>query len=461
MRMFDTNTLKRIHIGTDVLLVSIAWVAAYWLRFGLSNTLGYPINSFDNYRTALPMVVTTWIVSCWIFGIYRSARMTTLIDHIQDLFKGIFLGLLVISAIGFFVKEAEFGRLVVLLSAGISLLLQGASRIIFYRINQKLQRSGQADVPALILGTGTSGIRLLQKLQDHPEIGYRVVGFLSEDPDETEKDVANRPVLGGIDDLHRVAVEHEIEEVFVAVPSLGHTRMLAMVLDMEDLGLSFRVVTNLFEVLTAGTPVDLVDDLPLVRLGRPRVHFLYEPMKRLIDLALGGTALILTAPVIAVCAACIRIGSPGRAIFSQMRVGAGGVPFTMYKLRTMREDVDPYEEAPTSNDDPRLSRFGHFLRRTSIDEFPQLINVLLGQMSLVGPRPEMPFIVEDYDDWERRRLSVKPGMTGLWQILGRKDLPMQTNLQYDFYYIRNRSLLFDLSILVRTIGAVLTRKGAF
>ncbi|MBW2274165.1 MAG: sugar transferase [Deltaproteobacteria bacterium] len=462
MSRLDAKALRRIHLGTDVLLVSLGWFAAYGLRDALTPVLDKPLNSFESYSIALPGVVIPWILSCWVFGIYRSARMSTLIDHLQDLFKGVFLGLIAISAIGFFFKELDFGRLVVLFTAAINLMLQGASRIAFYRIGRRLHRSGQADVRALILGSGVGGIRLLQKLQDHPEIGYRVVGFLDEEQsDEEKREVANRPVLGCIDDLRRVTVEHEIEEVFVAMPSMGHSRMLAMVLDCEDLGLVFRVVTNLFEVLTAGTPVELVDDLPLVRLGRDRVAPVYAPVKRVLDLLGASLALAVSAPLLLACALRIRLESPGAAIFCQTRIGEAGRPFTMYKLRTMPADAAPYAKAPVANDDPRVTPFGLWLRRTSIDELPQLVNVIKGNMSLVGPRPEMPFIVDEYDEWQRRRLSVKPGVTGLWQILGRKDLPMQENLQYDFYYIRNRSLLLDLSILVRTFGVVLTKKGAF
>ncbi len=461
MHKFDSHALRRIHIATDVILVSCAWIGAYWLRQALSGVFGKPLNPFDSYWVGLPGIVIPWITSCWLFGIYRSPRMSTLVDHIQNLFKGVFLGLIVISALGFFVREFEFGRMVVLLMAALNLVLQGTSRIVFYRIGRRLQRSGTADVPVLILGTGVNAIRLLQKLQDHPETGYRVIGFLSQSPEEVDDKIAGHPVLGELDALRRITLQEKIEEVFVALPSMSHTRMLAMVLDCEDLGLTFRVVTNLFEVLTAGTQVDLVDDLPVVRLGRPAVHTLYLPAKRMIDLVLGSAALVMSLPLFAYSALRIRLENPGPAIFTQTRIGLGGRPFTLYKFRTMPQEVDPYAKAPNDATDSRLSKFGRWLRRTSIDELPQLINVLRGEMSLVGPRPEMPFIVDRYDEWQRRRLAVKPGMTGLWQILGRKDLPMQENLQYDFYYIRNRSLLFDLSILIRTIGVVLTRKGAF
>jgi lipopolysaccharide/colanic/teichoic acid biosynthesis glycosyltransferase len=236
--------------------------------------------------------------------------------------------------------------------------------------------------------------------------------------------------------------------------------MLSLVLACEDLGVTFRVATNLFEVLTAGTQLDLIDDLPLVRLGLERVHPLYEPCKRVFDLVGASVCLVLVAPLLAWVS--LRLWRSGVSPwFVHERIGRDGRPFRMVKLRTLRADVGAYEEAPRAGDDPRITDYGRWLRATSIDELPQLWNVLRGEMSIVGPRPEMPFVVERYDEWQRRRLTVKPGITGLWQILGRKDLPMHENLQYDFYYIRNRSLALDASILLRTVGAVWSRRGAF
>jgi exopolysaccharide biosynthesis polyprenyl glycosylphosphotransferase len=461
MPKLDLARLRRLHVGVDCALVSAGWIGAYWLRYALSGVLNKPINPFDSYLNALPLIVLPWISICWMFGIYRTARMKTPVDELQALFRGAALGLLVVSAISFFFKEFHFGRFVVLASACLNLLLQGASRAFFHGVERRMRRSGEHDVPAIIVGTGVAAIRVLQKMQDHPEIGYRVVGFLDEGSDRAEKDVAGHPVLGSLGELRRVANEFDVREVFVAAPALGHTRMLSLVLDCEDLGITFRVVTNLFEVLTAGTPLDLVDDLPLVRLGRQETHPLYEPSKRIFDLAGVLAGMLLAGPLMLWCAWRIRRSSPGPALFKQRRVGQGGRPFDMYKFRTMVPDAEPYAVAPRERDDPRVTSYGRWLRATSIDELPQLLNVLKGEMSLVGPRPEMPFIADGYDEWQRRRLVVKPGITGLWQILGRKDLPMHQNLQYDFYYIRNRSLALDVSILIRTIGAVFTRRGAF
>jgi exopolysaccharide biosynthesis polyprenyl glycosylphosphotransferase len=457
----DLSAIRRIHILADTILVSIGWIGAYWLRFVLNDTLGAPINPFDTYFRALPLIVGPWMFSCWLFGIYRSARMTTPVEEFQTLFRGSALGLLVVASISFFFRELHFGRFVVVACVGFNFFLQGVSRIAFHKIEDRMRRSGEHDVSVLIAGTGVSAIRLLQKLQDHPEIGYRVVGFVDDSDEKERKDVANRPVLGHIDDLREIAIDQGVKEVFVAMPSLSHTRMLSIVLDCEDLGMTFRVVTNLFEVLTAGTPIDLVDDLPLVRLGRQRAHSLYEPIKRMVDVIGASIGLILLSPVMLWCARRIVRENPGPATFRQERVGRNGKIFQIQKFRTMYTDVEPYAVAPKDGSDSRVTPFGRFLRITSLDELPQLFNVFKGEMSLVGPRPEMPFIVDTYDEWQRRRLSVKPGITGLWQILGRKDLPMHENLQYDFYYIRNRSLGHDLSILARTFGVVWSRRGAF
>lgn len=461
MTRFDPIALRRLHISVDCGLVALAWLGAYWIRRGLNDVLGTPINSFDAYVEVLPIVVAPWITTCWLFGIYRASRMRTLVDELQTLMRGVALGLLVLASISFFVKELDIGRAVVLASAGLSLVFQGASRIFFYRVGEAMRRRGDHDVATLIVGTGVTAIRLLQKLQDHPEIGYRVVGLIDESGTAEEKDIAGHPVLGTLEDLRRIAREFSVQEIFIAAPGLGHTRMLSLVLECEDLGITFRVVTNLFEVLTAGSPLDLVDDLPVVRLGRQKAHALYEPLKRLMDIGGVVASLLLVGPLMLWCARRIRKESSGPALFVQDRVGRDGRIFKLYKFRTMFADADPYALAPQDKLDSRITPFGRWLRATSIDELPQILNVSRGEMSWVGPRPEMPFIVDTYDEWQRRRLTVKPGITGMWQILGRKDLPLHENLQYDFYYIRNRSLALDLSIIIRTIGAVFARRGAF
>lgn len=188
---------------------------------------------------------------------------------------------------------------------------------------------------------------------------------------------------------------------------------------------------------------------------------LYEGVKRVLDFIFALTGLIIFLPFWILVGLLIRFDSPGKAVFTHTRIGKDGKPFTLYKFRTMYKGVKDEELAPQSPDDKRITRIGRFLRRTSLDEMPQLINVLRGDMSLVGPRPEMPFIVEHYTPLERKRLLVKPGLTGLWQIMGRKDLPLHHNVEYDFYYITRRSLWMDFVIILKTIAVVISGKGAY
>ncbi len=457
----DQSTLHRLHVAADLALVSLGWLGAYAIRSALNDPFGNRINSFYWYAGALPLIAVPWVASCWLFGLYRTPRSASFADSLQRLLRSVALGLLVVSSISFFFRELEFGRAVVLICAASNLLLQGASRAFFHAWIRRLRRQGLGELPVLVVGTGVTAIRLLQKLQDHPEIGYRVIGLLALEMPPEPKDVGGVPVLGSVAELPAIAREQRVAEVFMAEPSLTHTRMLSLVLDCEDQGLTFRCVTNLFEVLTAGTSVELVDDLPLVRLGRERPPWLYEPVKRCLDVAIASLALIACAPLCAWIAWRVRATSPGPALFVQERVGRDGAPFQILKFRSMRGDAEAYARGPAHGGDRRVTRFGRWLRASSLDELPQLWNVLRGEMALVGPRPEMPFIVANYDAWQRRRLSVKPGVTGLWQILGRKDLPMHENLQYDFYYIRNRSLVLDAWILFKTIGVVCSRRGAF
>ncbi len=187
----------------------------------------------------------------------------------------------------------------------------------------------------------------------------------------------------------------------------------------------------------------------------------YSLLKRLIDIAVSGLALVVFAPLWILLIILIRLDSKGNAIFSHMRVGKNGKLFRLYKFRTMGHGVATHEFAPTSLKDPRITRMGRFLRRTSLDEMPQLWNILKGQMSLVGPRPEMEFIVRKYRGLQGRRLIVKPGLTGLWQVLGRKDLPLHENAEYDYYYILHRSLALDLIILLKTVSVIISGKGAY
>jgi exopolysaccharide biosynthesis polyprenyl glycosylphosphotransferase len=232
-----------------------------------------------------------------------------------------------------------------------------------------------------------------------------------------------------------------------------------------------RLVPDYFRLVFVQSAVEMLSDIPLIGLREPRITGLSYGVKRAFDLAVTLALLVPGTPLLLLVAALIKLDSPGPVIFKQRRVGENGRLFEMYKFRTMVADAEARRPPPRLDadgravhklpDDARVTRLGRFLRRTSVDELPQLFNVLKGQMSLVGPRPEQQFIVEGYEPWQRQRLAVPPGITGWWQVNGRGDLPMHLNTHLDLYYIRNYSLWLDIVILWKTIGAVIRRRGAY
>jgi len=461
MKQQHRNILYLLHIGVDTLLIAVSWSLAYWLRYAMSGTLGKPLNPFDNYLGILPLIVPVWLFSSLFLGIYKQKWKITPIERIQNILKSVLLGFLLTSSISFFSKEFEIGRSVVLLSTVINLFLLTLNRSFFYLLEKKFILSHEG-VRALIVGAGTSGIRVLQKLQEHSEINYQIVGFLDDNPDLQQTKWGKRPILGTLEDIRMIAEEYQIDEVFMAIPSLNHQHIFPLMLKCEGLSLSFWLLTNDFEVLSRHRKdIPRIDDLPLNYLGDQRINPIYPIFKRTFDLVTAVLLLLVTLPLWLWWSIRIKLDSSGSVFFSQDRVGHNGKLFTLYKFRTMYQESSPYEKAPNTQSDKRITKYGKWLRQTSIDELPQLFNIIKGDMSVVGPRPEMPFIVDTYEDWQRTRLSVKPGLTGLWQISGRKDLPMHENLHYDFYYIRNRSLLLDFSILLRTFVTVFMGKGAY
>lgn len=454
------NYFKILFIIFDSLFISINWFLAYFLRQELSGIFGYPLNPIKNYISMLPIVLILWVSANSYFGLYKIKKDTTGFEEIQGVLKSVFLGILIMSAISFFLKELDIGRSVIILNSILNLLAFSTVRWMLRKFQNYLLSMGYGRVKCIIVGAGITGIRALQKISDHPEIGYEVVGFL-DDGVEKGKCIGKIPVLGKIDELKEFVDKMNVEEIVIAIPSLPQEKILNLVAELSDKEVRFRVISNIFEVLSRESKVDVLEEFPIFNLGTGNPGKAYYLAKRIFDIGVSLLLLILTLPLWAIISILIKIDSPGPVFFIHERVGYKGKRFEMYKFRTMKCDVNPYEESPRTPGDPRLTKIGKFLRKTSLDELPQLLNVLKGDMSLVGPRPEMPFIVEKYNEWQKMRLNAIPGITGLWQILGRKDIPLHENLEYDFYYIKNRSFLFDLVILLKTIPAVLKGKGAY
>jgi exopolysaccharide biosynthesis polyprenyl glycosylphosphotransferase len=448
----------------DAVAFACIWFGLYCLRDWMAEAsiLHNPINPINSYLFAFIVYLPYWFIVAWFHELYSHQGRLTSLNQLSNILKAFVGGLAGSLAIAYLFKQWDIGRFVLLLAAPLLCLWFFISRTAFRHWKQAQFRRGIGVTNVIVIGVGRTARRAFRRINSHPGGAYRFVGFVDHHARrKINGTLLGSPVLGQLKDLHQIVKDYDIHEVFLAAPMLSQEHILTLITRCEHLGVQFKIVGNLFEVISSQVQIDQIDEIPVIQLRNAALPPLHAALKRMLDFTVALLLLLLFALPMLIIALLIKIDSPGPAIFRQERIGLFGRPFRMYKFRTMTTSSLPYAMAPSDANDPRVTRVGYWLRRFSLDEFPQLLNVLFGDMSMVGPRPEMPFLVSKYTIWERRRLDVKPGLTGLWQIVGRKNLPLALNMEYDFYYIKNQSLLFDVIILIKTIPAVIFGKGAF
>lgn len=457
-RAFDERYALAL-VAADALVCAAAVLAAYWLRCRIAEPflapMGHPITV---YLPAIPWVIGLWLITFHGFDLHQMRRFISPVGEMTAVFRAVTLTALMVAAASF-LSRTDYSRAMLFLFWGCALPLSLASRALLRQAALKLRLRGEGRARAVVVGCGELARLVAHRVRDHHALGYELVGFAAVH--DCPADVEGYPVLGRLEDLPAVIREHRIDEVLVARPDIDPGALMAAVEACEGLVVEFHLVAGPLQVLTEHAELSGLADLPVIELPtRPFPRRQYA-VKRLLDVIASLLLIIPLAPLMLVIALLVRRETGAAPFFRQTRVGHRSAPFTMYKFRTMLPEAEPYADAPRRLEDERITRTGRWLRRSSLDELPQLFNVLKGDMSLVGPRPEMPYIVEEYEPWQRRRLDVKPGITGLWQVLGRKDLPLRENLQYDFYYIRNWSIWLDLTIILKTIPVVIGGRGAY
>jgi len=436
---------------SDLVFFMVSFFVAYYFR----NYIAEPIQAIEVYMQALPVAFVILVIVFYFFGLYEQKIRIASTSEIFTVIKGVLMTAVLLMA-GSFLYKYDYSRGFVLVFIGFAIAFLNLGRY-FVRLYQRwLIKKGKGISRILILGAGKPGRRLAEQISKFKNFGYKIVGFVD---DKVRK--GRVEILGQLDDIAKTIKKHKIDIVYVSDPTMPHDKMLEIMTECGDLKVQFKLVSSLYEILVGNINISELEGIPSIDVKPKKPNALYRLTKRFIDVFGSLLLLIVFAPFWLLIVILIKIDSKGPAHFVHKRVGKDGVEFNLYKFRTMKGSVKAYEKAPTKADDARITRIGKFLRKTSLDELPQLINVLKDDMSLVGPRPEMPFIVKKYTKWQRKRLEVKPGLTGLWQILGRKDLPLHENIEYDFYYIQNQSLLLDFVILIKTVWAVITAKGAF
>lgn len=447
-------------LAADTLACLTAVVAAYLLRLYAPTSwlapLGHPP---EVYLQAAPVILALWLLSFFARDLYDVRRFRSPLAELVATIRAVSMAAILVAAASF-LSRFDYSRAMLILFWLTGMVLAVGARALLARYRRTVLSRPAAESRTVIVGCGDLGRVVAERIRHYHSFGYTLVGFVCAG-DNPPAEIAGLPVLGHLDDLPDLLEAHRIDEVLVANPDLDVDRVMTVIASCRELPVQFHLVAGPLQLLTGAMEISGLADLPVVPLGRRHFAAWEEAVKRALDVVGSLLLLVLSAPLWLVLPPLIRRDTGAGALFRQERIGLDGKPFIMLKFRTMRASADPYAPAPTDDDDERVTPLGRWLRRFSLDELPQLINVLRGEMSLVGPRPEMPFLVEQYRPWQRLRLQVRPGLTGLWQILGRKDLPLVENIEYDFYYISHRSLAMDLMIMLRTIPVVLFGKGAY
>lgn len=466
--------------AADAAIVYVAFRLAYWLRYSMevggdvSAASQQPLSFFRNVILLLMALV---VIVLHIRGVYRMPRWTTLLDEASAIATGVTISIAIVLMYAF-LQRFYPSRLIFLYAYVLVIALLVCSRGVARVVRERLWLRGIGVDRVLVVGAGQAGQRLLQWLLGQPQLGYQVVGFVDDQPPPanwgiaTQRRVERPPHLGASGDIGEIVRRQRVDEVIIALPPTAHAQMVEIMNQCRAHDIEFKLVPDLFELTMDRVHIHEVAGLPLIGLRQARIAGWNLVVKRCIDIALATLVLVLAAPLIALIAVAIKLDSPGPMLFRQTRVGRGGRLFTCFKFRSMVADAEAQQRAliealqadprhPKDPNDPRRTRVGKVLRATSLDELPQFVNILLGEMSVVGPRPPVPAEVALYDEWHRERLQITPGLTGLWQVNGRSDVGFDEMVQLDLYYAEHWSPWLDLKIILRTIPAIVMSRGAY
>ncbi len=460
----------------DIGLALLAFVLAYFIRYELQilrPLLELYYAPFDAYLLYIVVYPLALQIHNRGSGLYRVTRGRPWLEEVTIIVNGVANATIIVMALSFILQPTAFSRLMMMYLAVLSVVLLASARVVQRIIQANLRAQGIGVENVLLLGASDVGQAVLRTMLARKDLGYKPVGYLDDDPERGNVNIGRVRGLGEISRLEAVLYEEKVDLVVITLKWEHHDRILALVNICQRRAVDVRVVPDVFQLNMRQVQVENLDGIPLLGLnGAQPLRGGSRLVKRAIDIGLIAFASPVLLPLFLLVALAIRLEGGGPIFYAQPRVGENGKVFAMIKFRSMIPDADKYRKHlvetlqldprhPKIVDDPRITRVGKILRRTSIDELPNLINVLRGQMSLVGPRPPTPDEVELYEPWHLQRLQSLPGMTGLWQISGRSDVPFEEMCLLDIYYIENWSIKLDAQILMMTLPRVLLRHGAY
>ncbi|PWT91490.1 MAG: hypothetical protein C5B55_08030 [Blastocatellia bacterium] len=485
-------TVKGALLIFDALAAAFSFIAAFTVREHtsafLSNQTFAWSREFAPYGALLIFVVCIRLLTLRYVDLYRIRGEFSFVDEGLRVFKATAIGSLLIVAAaflyrgGFTFRAFSYARGVFVYDFVLALVTIGTVRFLMRTVQIVVRRRQVNLIPTLVVGRGPEASFCIREMREHPELGYRVIGIVDITNNGGTSTYEGVPVVSDLSGLPDAIRDSGANEVIIADPQVNSDALFEVMIRCgRRRGVEFRIAPSLFNCLPRKTEIDQIGVLPMIRLFREPLSSGARLVKRASDLLLSGLAISLLFPIWLLIALFIKLDSKGPIFYTQDRVGMDGRLFLLYKFRTMRAGADPelhkeYQRAfiagraeanlgdqdkPTYKilADPRITRVGKYLRRLSLDEVPQLFNVLMGDMSVVGPRPPIPYEVEAYEVWHRKRLDMKPGLTGLWQVSGRNRLPFEEMVRLDLFYIENWSLLLDLKIILRTGFVMLGGEG--
>ncbi len=468
--------LRYLLLLADAIGINVAFAVAYVIRYRLQWFRAVDPAYYTDFTAYIPfaLLLTLILLGAYVMeGVYGEQQGRRLWDDVYGIINGTTTGLAIMIVGVFFWRPLFYSRLIFVYTAILVILFLVGERLLLRTLLARLRKRGLGVARVLIIGAGEMGRRIMRNIMANPDWGYHIVGFLDDDPNKHSADIGPIRALGPISRLPQVLQEEAVDEIIITLPWQYYRRIMRIMAEGERSGVRARVVPDLFQLRLGRVEVSTLNGIPLISVRDVALPRHYKVIKRTMDVLLASLALGILSPLMILIALAIKLDSPrGEIIFKQKRIGKDGVPFYMYKFRSMIPEADRIKhrlkhmneaDGPIFKirDDPRTTRVGRWIRRWSLDELPQLFNVLKGEMSLVGPRPALPEEVEQYEPWHYKRLEVRPGITGLWQISGRSDLSFDEMMLLDIYYVENWSPWLDVRILFLTIPKVITGEGAY
>ncbi|MCD8131346.1 MAG: undecaprenyl-phosphate glucose phosphotransferase [Lachnospiraceae bacterium] len=464
----NQNLLNKIHLLLDAVMIIAAYAASWFIKFGLG------IGGMDEggvlppetYFSLLYSIVPVYLIIYYLFKMYTPKRTMRFRLELDTLFLANTVGIFVLLAILYLAKARDFSRIMLFYFYILNFVCDGGYRYVLRRILRSMREKGYNQKHVLLVGYSQAAEAYIDRISANPEWGYKIYGILDDHKKEgwTYKGVS---VIGEIDSLQEILAVNDLDEIGISLSLQDYDRLEEIVAFCEKNGVHTKFIPDYNRLIPTKPYTEDLNGLPVINIRNvPLTSSGNAFMKRCVDVVGAVAAIILFSPAMAVCAILIKTGSEGPVIFKQERVGRHNKPFDMYKFRTMvMQTAEDEAKGWTVKDDPRVTPVGRFMRRTSLDELPQLFNILKGDMSLVGPRPERPQFVEKFKEEIPRYMikhQVRPGMTGWAQVNGyRGDTSIRKRIDYDIYYIENWTMLMDIKILILTLFKGFVNKNAY